>query len=65
MVRYILLIAVFYLIVDHLYTHWGPSLINWVASKVSGKEVSVVEGSPYKESLIDRVKKVLEEKFRR
>ncbi len=62
MVRYLLYIGVVFLIVDHVYTHWGPEIINWLASKFMGRQVVVVEGAPYRESLIDKVIKTVKEK---
>ncbi len=55
MLRYILYFGAVFLIADHVFTHWGPEIINWLASKFMGREVTVVEGAPYRESLIDKV----------
>ncbi len=57
-----------FLIVDHVYTHWGPEVVNWVASGFLGREVTVVDEPPYRESVIDKaVKEIREgiEKLRR
>ena len=62
MVRYLLYIGAVFLIADHVYTHWGPEIINWLASKFMGRQVVVVEGAPYRESLIDKVIKTVKEK---
>ena len=59
MVRYLTLIVVVFLIADHIYTHWGPQIINSVASHFMGKETKIVEEPPYKESVIDKgIKKI-------
>ncbi|NPA40961.1 MAG: hypothetical protein GXO18_01655 [Aquificae bacterium] len=63
MLRYILYIAVVFIVADHVYTHWGPEIINWVASNFLGREVVVVEEAPYRESLIDKVIKGIKERI--
>ncbi len=64
MLRYILYFAIVFIITDHIFTHWGPEVVNWVASKFLGREVRVVEEAPYRESLIDRVIKEVREKLK-
>lgn len=54
MLRYIFYVAAVFLIADHLFTHWGPEIINWLASRFLGREITVVKEAPYRESLIDR-----------
>jgi len=63
MFRYILYVAAAFLIADHVYTHWGPEIINWVASRFMGREVTVVKEPPYRESIIDKVVHSLKEKL--
>ena len=61
MLRYLIYVAVIFLLVDHLYTHWGPEIVNRAASTFMGRPVTVVEESPYRESIIDKaIKKVKE-----
>ncbi len=55
MLRYIIYIVAVFLIIDHVYTHWGPQIINSLASSFMGRKVTVVEDSPYKESIIDKL----------
>ncbi|RLJ69758.1 hypothetical protein BCF55_0013 [Hydrogenivirga caldilitoris] len=55
MLRYILYVAAVFIIADHVFTHWGPEIINWLASSFLGRDVTVVEEAPYRESLIDKV----------
>ena len=62
MLRYILYVATVFVIVDHVFTHYGPEIINWLASSFLGREVVVVEEAPYRESLIDKVVKAVKEK---
>jgi len=50
MLRYVLCLSVVFLLIDHIYTHWGPEIINWVASGFLGREVTVVEEPPHRES---------------
>lgn len=63
MLRYVVYIALIFVLVDHVFTHWGPEIINKVASGFLGREVVVVEESPYRESLIDKVVNKVKEKF--
>jgi len=63
MIRYLFYIGAVFLIADHVYTHWGTEIINWVASKLSGEQVTVVEGTPHRESVIDKVVKTVREKI--
>jgi len=65
MFRYVLYVAIVFLIADHVYTHWGPEVINWVASKFIGREVTVIEGTPHRESIIDKVVHAVKEKVGR
>jgi len=61
MLRYLIYVVLVFLTADHIYTHWGPEIINKVASSLMGKKVVVVEEAPYRESLIDKlVKNVIE-----
>ena len=64
MIRYLLYIGAVFLIADHVYTHWGPEIINWVASKFSGRQVKIVEGAPYRESIIDKTVRTIREKIK-
>ncbi len=68
MLRNVVYGVLLFLIADYTYTHWSPEIINWVVSKLSGREVTVVEKPPYRKSIIDKtvdsIKKRLEE-FRR
>lgn len=61
MLRYLIYIVVIFLIVDHLYTHWGPEIVNRAASTFMGRPVTIVEEPPHRESVIDKtIKKVKE-----
>ena len=59
MIRYLLYIGAVLLIADHVYTHWGPEIINWAASKFMGRQTTVVEKAPHRESMIDRIVKTV------
>ena len=59
MIRYLLYIGAVILVADHVYTHWGPEIINWAASRFTGKQTKVVEGAPHRESMIDRIVKTV------
>ncbi|MDQ7038324.1 MAG: hypothetical protein Q9N26_03880 [Aquificota bacterium] len=61
MLRYIVYIVLTFLIVDHLYTHWGPEIINRVASSFMGRDVTLVDEPPHRESIIDRAVKEVKE----
>jgi len=65
MVRYVLYLLIAFLIIDHVWTHLGPKIINTVASHLAGKEVKAVEEKEEKKSLIDgvieKLKKTYEE----
>jgi len=65
MVRYILYLLIAFLIIDHVWTHFGPKIINTIASHLAGKEVKVVEEKEERKSLIDvvieKLKKTYEE----
>ncbi|WP_457599870.1 hypothetical protein [Hydrogenivirga sp.] len=63
MLRYIVYVAAVFIIADHVFTHWGPEIINWLASRFLGREVTVVEEAPYRESLIDKVVHGIKEKL--
>jgi hypothetical protein len=63
MLRYILYFVAVFLVADHVFTHWGPEVINWLASSFLGREVTVVEEAPYRESLIDRVIESIRDKI--
>jgi len=63
MLRYILYVGVVFILADHIFTHWGPEIINWFASQFLGREVVVVEEAPYRESLIDRVVQEIRDKL--
>jgi len=65
MFRYVLYVAATFLIVDHVYTHWGPGIINSIASGFLGRKVTVVEEAPYRESIIDRAIKEIKRKLGR
>ncbi|GEM_PF-1404858 len=54
MLRWFIYICAILLAVDHVYTHWGPAIINSVASSIVGREVEIVKNPPHKESIIDR-----------
>ncbi len=62
MLRYILYFCAVFLMADHVYTHWGPEVINWVASKFFGRNVTAVRETPYRESIIDRTFKFVKGK---
>ena len=64
MVRYLLYVVAVFIVADHIYTHWGPEIINWTASKFLGKQVTVVEEAPYRESIIDKTVKTIKEKVK-
>jgi hypothetical protein len=61
MLRTLIYIAVVFLIVDHLYTHWGPEIVNRAASTFMGRPVTVVEKPPHRESVLDRIVKKVRE----
>ncbi|EDP74896.1 hypothetical protein [Hydrogenivirga sp. 128-5-R1-1] len=65
MLRYLLYVALVFLLADHVFTHWGPEIINWLASQFLGREVVVVEEAPYRESLIDKVVHEVRDKLER
>ncbi|QWK20367.1 MAG: hypothetical protein KNN13_03305 [Hydrogenobacter thermophilus] len=66
MVKYIIYLLVALLIIDHVWTHYGPKIINAVASNLSGKEVKVVEENSEKKSVLDNaIEKFQENVLRR
>ncbi|GBC88253.1 hypothetical protein HRbin13_00373 [bacterium HR13] len=66
MVKYIIYLLVAFLIIDHVWTHYGPKIINAVASNLSGKEVKVVEENSEKKSVLDNaIEKFQENVLRR
>ncbi|MCS7285158.1 MAG: hypothetical protein NZ527_05510 [Hydrogenobacter thermophilus] len=66
MVKYIIYLLVAFLIIDHVWTHYGPKIINAVASNLSGKEVKVVEENSEKKSVLDNaIEKFQESVLRR
>ncbi len=64
MLRYVLYIAVVFLVADHVYTHWGPQIINWIVNNLTGEEAKVVKQPPHRESLIDRLIEELKDKLK-
>ncbi len=65
MLRYVLYLGVVFLLIDHIYTHWGPEIVNRVASGFLGREVTVVEEPPHRESVIDKMLKEVRERVNR
>ncbi len=63
MLRYVLYVAIVFVIVDHVFTHYGPEIINWLASSFLGRDVVVVEEAPYRQSLIDKVVENIKERL--
>ncbi len=61
MLRYLVYLALVFLIVDHLYTHYGPEIINRAASTFMGREITVVEKPTHRESVLDRIVKKVRE----
>ncbi len=57
MLRYIIYVVFIFLIVDHIYTHWGPEIVNRAASTFMGRDVTLVEEPPHRESIIDKAVK--------
>ena len=43
MIKWILALAFAFLAIDHLWIHYGPKVINYLAKGLSGKEVEAVE----------------------
>jgi hypothetical protein len=54
MLRWFIYVSAAFLIIDHAYTHWGPQIINGVASSILGRSVEVVKEPPHKESIVDK-----------
>ncbi len=65
MLRWFLYISGAILIIDHAYTHYGPSIINGFASTFLGRQVQIVENPPHKESIIDRGIKTVKQTWNR
>ena len=59
MIRYLFYAGAILLILDHIYTHWGPEIINGVAGKFVGRQVEIVKEAPYRQSIIDKVIKAI------
>ncbi len=55
MMRYILYLVAILLVMDHVYTHYGAGVINWVVSKFNNEKTVVIKEAPYKESIIDKI----------
>ncbi len=53
MLRWIVGLALIFLLIDHVWVHYGPRIINSVASYLSGKEVRAVEEKADKKSIVD------------
>ncbi|ADO45470.1 hypothetical protein Hydth_1077 [Hydrogenobacter thermophilus TK-6] len=53
MVKYIIYMLVAFLIIDHVWTHYGPKIINAIASDLMGKETKVVEEDSERKSVLD------------
>ncbi|SNZ12090.1 hypothetical protein [Hydrogenobacter hydrogenophilus] len=53
MVKYIVYLLLSFLIIDHVWTHFGPKIINSIASELAGKETKVVEEGQDKKSILD------------
>ena len=53
MLRWILVLASFFLIAEHAYIHYGATAINYIASKMMGEKVELVKKPFRKESAID------------
>jgi transcription antitermination factor NusA-like protein len=53
MVKYILYLLLAFLVIDHVWTHFGPKIINSIASELAGKETKVVEESQDRKSILD------------
>ncbi len=53
MVKYIVYLFLAFLIIDHVWTHFGPKIINSIASELAGKEIKVVEETQDKKSVLD------------
>jgi len=64
MLRYFFYVVAVFLLADHLYTHWGPEVINWVASRFLGEEITVVDEPPHRKSSLDRVMDKVKELWR-
>ena len=63
MLRYILYLVVVVLVMDHVYTHYGASVINWVVSKFNNEKTTVIKEAPYRESIIDKIIKTAVEQM--
>lgn len=53
MVKYVVYLLLALLIIDHVWTHFGPKIINSIASELAGKETKVVEESQDRKSVLD------------
>ncbi|MGC8852115.1 MAG: hypothetical protein ACP5P0_00760 [Hydrogenobacter sp.] len=53
MMKYIVYLLLAFLIIDHVWTHFGPKIINSIASELAGKEIKVVEETQDKKSVLD------------
>ncbi|MEZ0360526.1 MAG: hypothetical protein ABWK04_01325 [Hydrogenobacter sp.] len=69
MVKYIIYLLLAFLLIDHMWTHFGPKIINAIASDLAGKEVKVVQEDEEKKSVIDntleKIKELKENLIRR
>ncbi len=53
MLKWILFLASFFLLAEHMYIHYGTTAINYVASRMMGERVELVKEPFRKESAID------------
>ncbi|MFN3813832.1 MAG: hypothetical protein ACK4SM_04335 [Aquificaceae bacterium] len=65
MVKYIIYLLLAFLLIDHLWSHYGPKIINTVASEFTNKPTRVIEEGEERKSIIDGVMEKLKRALER